>query len=348
MISVLAIGITIKSRDYRLPAIFFMYTWLAGLSANIILFEGAIHFASPFWIIIINILVVYILGLFHSIITLIASIVVYIYYIEFGVWQNIKILEESGRQLLYISYIEIIFALLALGYLLWLILENSRKSDQELGKINQELKLQNELIRASNEEKTVMLKEIHHRVKNNLQVVTSMIRLQMGELDNPSIENKFKETISRIVAMAMIHEKMYQSEQINKISIENYVKDLARDVARTYSTGKDLNLEIKCKVGTVGMKTMVPLALLINELLSNSCKHAFVGVEKPAIQIELKENSEKELSLLYEDNGEWKTPKEANSLGLELIESFCEQLDGSKAFSKQPTRYLFTLKNLDY
>ena len=336
-----------KVKNVTLPAIVFMYIWLFGLSLNLLLFEEALHFATPFWIITINIIVIYILGVYHSIITVSASLVLFVYYIEIGFWENLDRLHAS-RSMLNASYVEIAFAFLTIGYLLWLIIENNGKSDKILNEKNDELTLQNEMIKASNEEKTVMLKEIHHRVKNNLQVVTSLLRLQMEELKSDEAITKFKESINRIVAMAMIHEKMYQSEQINKINIEEYFFSLADDLKRTYGIGSELKVNMNCELENLGMKTMVPLALLLNELISNSCKHAFKNEENPQITIRLIPLENNLFELTYSDNGEWKKVKNENSLGLELIDSFCEQLDGEKYFSTNPTTYKFRISNLDY
>jgi two-component sensor histidine kinase len=351
IVSVYALLLTQLLSDYKFAAVFFIFSWFFGLSANLFWFEDAVHFASPFWIIIINILVVYILGIRYSIAMLLLSILVFIYYIEYGIWRNLYRLLENQGEIRIIAYIEVVLAVISLGYLMWLILKNAKKSETELKQQNLQLKQQNDIINARNEEKTVMLKEIHHRVKNNLQVITSLLRLQMNDMElgeyNATITEKFKESIHRIVAMAMIHEKIYQSEQITKINVSNYFEELAQDIARTYSKEKETRLDINCSVENIGMQTIVPIALLINELLTNSFKHAFTETEHPKISIAIKPSNTNQLSISYQDNGNWKTALRKNSLGLELIDSFCEQLDGEKTFQTDPTRYTFLLKNID-
>lgn len=351
IISSIALLFTQILNNYKHAAVFFIFSWFFGLAANILFFQDAVHFASAFWIIIINMLVVYILGIRYSVVMLVLSVFVYIYYIEHGIWLNLEKLQENRGDLLVITYIEVVLAIFSLGFLMWLILKNAKKSESELKQQNLTLLQQNEIINASNEEKTVMLKEIHHRVKNNLQVITSLLRLQMNELTEDSasetISEKFKESINRIVAMAMIHEKIYQSEQITKINVSNYFEELARDVARTFSNEKESQLQINCTVESIGMQTIVPIALLINELLTNSFKHAFTEIKHPEIAIEIKTSGPNQLSITYQDNGNWKTAIRKNSLGLELIDSFCEQLDGEKTFQTEPTRYTFLLKNID-
>lgn len=334
--------------SFKIGAILFLYFWFLGLSANIIFFKEAIHFASPFWIIIINILVIYILGFYHGIVTLLASAIVYIYYVEYGFWDSVERIQIVDKSILYSVYFEVIFAVITLAYLLYVIIENNRKPDIILNEKNKELVKQNKRIKASDEEKTVMLKEIHHRVKNNLQIVTSLLRLQMEDLKSDEAIGKFKESINRIIAMSMIHEKMYQSDSLNKINIQDYFKELTDDIKTSYNLNNVVSIKLKCKIDQLDIKTLVPLALLVNELLSNSLKHAFTEIQAPEVTIEFSELGEDLFLLMYSDNGKWVEPSNKKTLGLELITSFCEQMEGELDFSSNPTKYVFRLKKLSF
>lgn len=346
IVPILTLIILNLSGSQTIAGLFFFYSWFLGVSANIIFYDSALNFASSFWIIIINLLVIYILGFAHGFVLIIASAFVFIYYIEYGIWLNLEELQSTGRPALNMVYVEIVFALAMLGYILWHILENSRKSDDELNKTNEALREQNLLIQSSNEEKTVMLKEIHHRVKNNLQVVTSLLRLQMAEVADPATENKFKESINRVITMAMIHEKLYESPTLTNINIQDYLEELAHDLVNSYELDKHVEIRVNCDVNKLGIKTLVPLALLINELLSNSLKHGLKAINHPLIEVDLINLDRNNFVLRYTDNGTWKEPASSTSLGLELIQSFTEQMEGEVIFKTNPTTYEFKLNKL--
>ena len=194
----------------------------------------------------------------------------------------------------------------------------------------------------------MMLKEIHHRVKNNLQVITSLLRLQSRELENEEAISKFQETTNRVIAMSMIHEKMYQSEELSKINIEEYFNSLSNDLLSSYQVAFPIDIKIYCSIETLGMRPIVPLALIFNELLSNSLKYAFCGNNAAKIDIKLQKMEQGIFVLSYEDNGTWKIPTRKDSFGMELIDALTEQLEGSMSFSdNRVTKYVFEFPNLD-
>jgi two-component sensor histidine kinase len=173
-----------------------------------------------------------------------------------------------------------------------------------------------------------MLKEIHHRVKNNLQVITSLLRLQSKEIkDEKSIEH-FNEAIQRVLAMALIHEKMYQSNDLSKIDLEAYLRTLSEDLIYSYAVEKPIDLHVHCEIQYVQPKSLVSFALMFNELISNSLKHAFTDIDKGEIKIKILRTSKEEVQCYYSDNGSWKPPQREGSFGVELIGDLCEQLDG--------------------
>lgn len=333
-----------KTKNYETPAVVFLYIWIAGLIANVLFFNQAVHLVTFFWIIIANILTIYLLGIKHGIVTLFISVSVFIYYIEFGFFKLVENYDQLNPEAIKASYGEAIMATVSLGYILWLIIENSKKSDKLLAQKNETLRIQNETIKSSNDEKTVMLKEIHHRVKNNLQVITSLLRLQMDELKEDEANAKFKESINRIITMSLIHEKMYQSDKLTQINLEDYFKNLSDDLIRSYAPDKKgVSIHINCEVVHLDMRTMVPLALAFHELLSNSLKHAFSDTPTPEVFFNIKQPEEQTVLVEYTDTGKWKTTEKESSLGLELINSFVDQLDGSLTFENEPqTRYTFS------
>jgi len=316
---------------------------------NLIFNSGTMHIGTPFWIMLLNILVMYIVGVYWGIAFLIASLGGYVYYLHFVLPDHFfKILDSLTDGVYYSVYYETLFVLLLLGYVIYTILQSSKQSDRLLKDKNLKLTNQNNEIKRREEEKTIMLKEIHHRVKNNLQVITSLLRLQMHELDRETDIQKFKDSINRVMTMALIHDKMYQAEELSRINLEDYFEGLSNDLMQSYQINFEVDLSFKFEIKKIGLKSIVPLALIYNELFSNSLKHAFENTETPKINVVISESKDDFFQFSYSDNGIWKASEKENTFGKELIESLTEQLDGEVEFSNKPiTKYTFKFRHLD-
>jgi len=209
---------------------------------------------------------------------------------------------------------------------------------------NQLLKV-NSTLKQKNKENSFLLKEIHHRVKNNLQIIISLLRLQKEELSEEQSKKTFDGAVNKIMTMSLIHKKLYQTEELSTISIKAYIEDLVQEIISSISTSK-LTTNIKTNAESIGLKTIVPFGLLINELISNSIKHAFSNKEEWVIDINISKINDSEFELTYKDNGEWKEPKPTSKqFGLGLIETLTDQLEGT--VNRVGSVYNFTLKNLD-
>ena len=203
------------------------------------------------------------------------------------------------------------------------------------------------MIQLQNLEKTALLQEIHHRVKNNLQVITSLLRLQAAEIESSDAKIHFNEAINRVMTMSLIHQKMYQEKNVSQIDSSDYFKTLIEDIIRSSSIHIPIEIEVVSKLEKVGSKTIVPLALLIAELVSNSMKHAFLKSGK--ISVYFSEEYAGNFTVVFKDNGVWKEQTSDSTFGLQLIETFTEQLEGtySRDSEKSGTLYQFSLANLD-
>lgn len=195
------------------------------------------------------------------------------------------------------------------------------------------LQEQNENIKKQKDEKEVLLKEIHHRVKNNLQVINSLIRLQCAYTEDQEALDLFDECQDRIISMALIHEKMYEAHDLSNINIKEYVTQLSGNLLRSYRLNQRINLDVEISIDQLSLDTLVPLGLLLNELISNSLKHAFEGREEGTITTRLSKREGQMFELIVGDNGIG-LPRDfsfkgANTLGMELIETLTEQLDGT-------------------
>ena len=213
-----------------------------------------------------------------------------------------------------------------------------KKSEQQLKESLVEIKKQDN-------EKKVLLQEIHHRVKNNLQVVSSMIRLQASYNKDPEASKTLHEADERIKTIALIHEKIYQSPNLDKVCLEEYTKSLINEVLKNFLAPKNLVVNINAFQVCIHIDSMIPFALILNELVTNSVKYAFHEQPEPKIELDL-ERKETQLNVRYFDNGRWKVNPNSDSFGTTLIDVFTEQLEGEYTLNKQAsgTEYLFKLK----
>lgn len=197
-----------------------------------------------------------------------------------------------------------------------------------------ERRLSEELIKTSLRDKEVLLKEIHHRVKNNMQVVSSLINLQAAKISDEKILSLFRESQSRVSAMALIHELLYQSESMAGIDLGLYVKRLTDALAVAYqNNGRNVSIQIDADGIELGMDQAVPCGLAINELVSNSFKYAFSEKSQGQINISARRVYNMDVELIVSDNGAG-FPEDADwrgldSLGLSLVIGLVEnQLGG--------------------
>lgn len=191
------------------------------------------------------------------------------------------------------------------------------------------IKEENLVLQQSNREKETLLKEIHHRVKNNLQIISSLLRLQAHTIDDETIKSIFDVSLNRISSMATVHEMLYRSSEYSKIDYKDYLETLIQSLIATISDRQKIEFQIEVKEAIFTIETAVPLGLLINEILTNSIKHAFNG-QKGIIYIRIKsENHHHVLEIGDNGTGLCKDidQKKNETLGLSLIESLAEQLD---------------------
>lgn len=334
------------------------FTWIAKvyfallfvlIFGNLNFNNGTMHVGAPFWIMLLNILVLYIIGFKWGVVFMVFSLAGFLYYLEFVFPYHFHLFNDLSKEVYYSAFYEAFFALFLLGYIIFTILKASKQSDLLMKKQNEELLIQNKEISMRDEEKTILLKEVHHRVKNNLQVITSLLRLQMHELKNDKEIAKFKDSINRVMTMALIHDKMYQSEEFSRINLEEYFEGLSKDLMNSYRINFNVDLTFELTIDKIGLKSIVPLALIYNELFSNSLKHAFANIAHPKIMVRIEKYDEDYFQFIYEDNGTWKEINpEKSSFGRELIEALTDQLNGEMKFTSKPnTEYIFKFKHLD-
>lgn len=194
-------------------------------------------------------------------------------------------------------------------------------------------------IRNSLREKEVLLKELHHRVKNNLQVISSLLNLQSGYTTDRKTNELFRESQNRVRSMALIHEKLYQSQDLGRVNLEEYVVSLVSMLFRFYGINPaTVTLQLRIDPVTLNLDTAIPVGLLIHELVSNSLKYAFPEGRSGKIQIEFKAGEGSQFALHFCDDGIGLPPEfdidKAPSLGLRLVKILTHQLGGELSFGK--------------
>tara|TARA_B100000508_G_C11458314_1_gene277882 strand:+ start:1 stop:1233 length:1233 start_codon:yes stop_codon:yes gene_type:complete len=206
-----------------------------------------------------------------------------------------------------------------------------------IGHDTTEKKLYEQNLQNSIEEKEVLLKEVHHRVKNNMQVISSILNLQSHYIKDQNSLNVLRESQSRIKAMASIHERLYSNESFSKIKFSEYAEKLAKDLVQTYDLDSSIKLECSFDEVFLSLNQAIPCGLIINELISNALKHAFKGKSDGKINLSVKHH-DNNILLSVKDNGVG-MPSEidyrnTDSLGLQLVNTLVKQIEGELELNK--------------
>ena len=341
-ICLIVLVLLFQFKNYKLAASVAMLLGFGMTNFNMMVTSNFGHFVDFFWLISVAVYVFFVLGKITGIINLfinIGAVVVILYLDRTGEITRVQKEFTDFSQLNFI--INILLSGVVFSYLFIQVINALRFTEVNYVEANVELS-------KSNEEKTVMLKEIHHRVKNNLQVITSLLRLQLHDVEDETTKHHFTDSINRVSAMAMIHERMYQTESLTEIDLESYLDALVSDLISSYAVNLKVETSIHSNIKRIEPKSIVPMALIFNELVSNSIEHGFADRVTGRLEIQAQQDDTGVTTVTYRDNGEWKAPVRDSSLGLELIESFTEQLDGEcvQNHSAAGTEYVFTFKKL--
>jgi two-component sensor histidine kinase len=207
---------------------------------------------------------------------------------------------------------------------------------------------------AAAREKEILLREIHHRVKNNMQILTSLLRLQGRRANSEEMRNVLLESEARIRSMGMLHEKLYQSESVSSIDMNGYLRSLTNELLRVNTpAGKRREVRLNINGIALGMDTALPCGLIVTELVSNSLKYAFPTQIEGVIYVSIELASSGEYALIVWDNGVGVPagfdPAKAESLGMRLVTMLTDQLNGKCAFTaEQGTRWEIKFRESQY
>ena len=229
-----------------------------------------------------------------------------------------------------LKYIVVFFTFtVTLSFLIVLTFEGARQEKQ----INNMLK-----------EKEVLLAEVFHRVKNNMNIVTSLLNLKKNASDSEVVKQALEECKNRVYSMALVHQNIYKTNNFTDLDMKEYIHDLVDELLDSHGNTLDTETVVKCSDISLDLARAVPFGLILNELITNSFKYARTPDKKLRIEIHVvKDNNT--VSLIYRDNGpgmKESLPKK-NTLGVELIKSLSEQVDGVFSFENNEG-LLFNLK----
>jgi two-component sensor histidine kinase len=332
-----------QTKSYKTASIIFSLLGVFLCTYTLLGIPTEFHLVDPLWMIICILYAYFTRGKIWGNITLTLCAAAIIVFVLFFLNENLNNIKDFTQGELISLAVNVAICCLIIANLVFQFLKTTRFAEQSYLQLNEELTIKNSEVESQNEEKTVMLREIHHRVKNNLQVITSLLRLQSRETDDPKTLELFKDSTNRVIAMALIHEKMYQTKDLAKINLEDYLRTLLTDLIDSYAIEIPIESDIRSNVEMISNKSLVPLALLFNELVSNSLKHGFNDKKEGKIKIDIFRDKGK-IVLSYWDNGIWREKQKATSFGLELIESLTEQMDGKyKRSTSLGTSYEFIL-----
>ncbi len=328
----------------NLAATFHITSILAIVSAiGITLYSGGIN--SPFiFVLALIVLAGYITTRTHGKLYLYASLVIIVliyiqHYPDFNFANNL--VPETSQNLF--SFLSILFSVYLLGGVFG---KNLMKAHNKLYKSKNEI--EKRIV-----EKELLLKEIHHRVKNNLQTVSSLLSLQSRNTTDSSVKELFKSSQNRVISMAMVHEMLYMRDDLARIEYKSYVKELSEYLVKSVK-GPQNNITLCIDIEDIklGIDTAIPLGLLINETITNALKYGIIDDNNGEIHIALKKADEKDYVMSIGDNGigfpDSVNYKNSKSLGLKLIHNLARQLKGSitRDLSVKGTNYIIRFQEI--
>jgi two-component sensor histidine kinase len=238
-----------------------------------------------------------------------------------------------------------LYLLLGIAILVFVILllvintQMNKRRQAEMFIKNKHIIQQKTAIESALKEKEFLIKEIHHRVKNNLQIISSMLNLQAETIDNAEAKEVLQESRLRINSMALIHQLLYSKNNMLNVSISDYLNTLLSQIEKSYNTvSSKIVTDLKCDAINIDLDTAIPLGLIVNELVTNSYKHAFNKADSGIISVAFSKNeADNTYTLKVSDNGKGfdATQLKNHSLGMELIQMLAEQLNSKMVFKNE-------------
>ena len=242
--------------------------------------------------------------------------------LQINVLKRDKVLQKKEEQTLLYTF-ALAFIVIMLGFLFYFYKKRQARN-LELQRLNIELE-------SKNKQNELLLKEIHHRVKNNLELVKSLISLQSAQIEDPATKEAMMASQNRVQSMGIIHQKLYQGTNLGSIEMKDYFLNLSEGILDTFNAEEKVKIECAMENLELDVDTAVPIGLIVNELLTNALKYAFPKNEQGTIHISLEKTTDNNLKLKIRDNGVGKVvglaPK-GTGFGAQLVQLLTQQLNG--------------------
>lgn len=229
----------------------------------------------------------------------------------------------------------LLFSASAVGFFIYLTIKNALTTSELYKQRIAEREDAERAIKQALLEKDLLMTELHHRVKNNLAVIAGLFSLKIDSVHNEDAKNVLTESRNRVRSMALIHNRLYKSNNFADVDFEQYVYELITEIKSSYPAISDsVEIEVELSSTTLNVNTAIPCGLILNELLTNCYKHAFRNREKGIISVSFK-NDHNKITLIVKDNGVGLSPEfeKSESLGITVIQSLSEQLEGVYKFT---------------
>ena len=207
------------------------------------------------------------------------------------------------------------------------------------------------MLEKSEKEKELLLKEIHHRVKNNLQIITGLLELQAVEMDDDRFTSAILDGQNRVKSMALIHQKLYQVDDFTTIDIDEYVNGLLNELQSAYGSTGTIKYAIICEEIQLDIDTAIPIGLILNELITNTWKYAVRDNPSPIVDIQIIRTEKSCYQLNYKDNGPGLAENlnfdSSKTLGMRLVKRLAQQIFGEAVYTgdKEGCSFEITFKD---
>ncbi len=246
--------------------------------------------------------------------------------------------EFSDEQIVLLRYYNIYFSVSITIAMVFLLIQQVNKQYKELNALIHKLEDNQIIVSASLKEKEILIKELQHRVKNNMSILIGLFNFQRESSNNQEVKNALIEAKNRVLSIAMVHQHLYGKTDLSKINLKNYISELTDEVVNSHPQYTETKIIKDLEDVTVDITKAIPIGLIINEVYTNSFKHAFknAGVT-PEFRIGLKQQNNS-IELTMNDNGSGFPEtiiKNSNSLGQNLMESLTDQIDGKISFTNR-------------
>jgi len=326
-VALLNVGVLSYTRKYKLVGLWSVIFGTLVCQASIFLINDSHLISDTMWCVLVGFFTFFLFGTRWGAFILLLNLSGLMIFLLNGSSFDVVGKGITMDQVNFKMVVNVYYVALTLAFVIYKMIQN-----------NKEINSRYEKEIARNE---ILIKEIHHRVKNNLQIISSLLRLQAAETTNEKVIEHFSEAINRIRSMALIHEKMYHDDDLSSIDIPSYLEALAHDIVSSTQSNCKIEFKAESEINEIEIDNIVPISLIFNEMITNSLKHGFAKQDNGQIAVNIKLNDNKVL-FHYFDNGSWKKPSSDKTFGLELLETLTDQLDGSfKREIKEGTHYYF-------